>query len=125
VPTKLARPCAVAGCPLLTENKERLCDVHLQQRQQQIDAQRGTSTERGYDTRWAKAKSIYISQHPLCVVCKSLGQIVPATTVDHIIPHHGNYDLMWNENNWQSLCTRHHSIKTAQYDGAFGNKETR
>jgi 5-methylcytosine-specific restriction protein A len=123
MPTKPARPCA--SCGALTNNIIRLCDTHLQQRTQHINATRGTSSERGYDARWQKARHIYLQQHPLCVVCKSLGQLVPATTVDHIRPHRGDYTLMWDESNWQALCTRHHSIKTAQYDGAYGNKETR
>jgi 5-methylcytosine-specific restriction protein A len=48
---------------------------------------------------------------------------VAATTVDHIRPHRGDYDLMWDESNWQSLCTWHHNVKTAKEDGAFGNQK--
>jgi len=37
-----------------------------------------------------------------------------AMIVDHIIPHKGDMDLFWNKANWQSLCERHHNIKSAK-----------
>jgi 5-methylcytosine-specific restriction protein A len=86
-----------------------------------IDARRGTSTERGYDARWQRARTSYLAEHPLCVLCLAEGKVVAATTVDHIVPHRGDYRLLWSDSNWQALCTRHHSIKTATSDGAFGN----
>ena len=49
------------------------------------------------------------------------GLLVPATDVDHIIPHKGNEDLMWDEENLQALCHACHSRKTAAEDGGFGN----
>lgn len=35
-----------------------------------------------------------------------------ATVVDHIIPHRGNEELFWDEDNWQGLCKRCHDRKT-------------
>lgn len=35
-----------------------------------------------------------------------------STVVDHIIPHRGNMDLFWYEENWQPLCKRCHDKKT-------------
>jgi 5-methylcytosine-specific restriction protein A len=87
-----------------------------------IDARRGTSTERGYDARWQRARYMYLNDHPLCVMCLTENRTVAATIVDHIQPHHNDYRLMWSDSNWQALCTRHHSIKTATTDHAFGNK---
>jgi len=44
-----------------------------------------------------------------------------AVVVDHIIPHRGDLALFWDEkNNWQALCHRCHSRKTAREDGGFG-----
>ena len=119
MPFKPARPCAVCGA--LTNNKERYCDAHLKQRQQQTDERRGTPTERGYDSRWQKARLLYLSEHPLCVMCLAHDTVTAGTTVDHVIPHKGNQELFWNESNWQTLCTSCHSKKTATTDGAFGN----
>jgi 5-methylcytosine-specific restriction protein A len=38
----------------------------------------------------------------------------PATVVDHIIPHCGEWDVFIDPDDLQSLCKRHHDIKTAQ-----------
>lgn len=37
----------------------------------------------------------------------------PATVVDHIVPHKGDYELMWAEWNWQPLTKKAHDRKTA------------
>ncbi|WP_324290694.1 AAA family ATPase [Ancylobacter sp. SL191] len=34
---------------------------------------------------------------------------MPATVVDHIIPHRGDSKLFWSRSNWQALCVTHHS----------------
>lgn len=76
------------------------------------DRARGNAAERGYDGRWQKARDAYIADHPLCVECKRLGLTVPATVVDHIIPHRGDDLLFWDERNWQGLCPSMHAVKT-------------
>lgn len=125
MPNKLARPCKYKGCALLTNDAAGYCPAHKSIMQHQSDAQRGTSTQRGYDYRWQQNRLFYLQQHPLCAECERLGLIMQATTVDHIIPHRGDYNLMWSPNNWQALCIQHHNFKTAAQDGAFGNVETR
>lgn len=70
---------------------------------------------RWYKTaRWQKSRELFLRQHPLCVECAKEGRDVPATDVDHIRPHRGNYDLFWNVTNWQPLCGWHHDRKTAR-----------
>lgn len=70
---------------------------------------RGSARERGYTTRWDKARRTYLASHPLCVLCKRDGRITAATVVDHIVPHKGDQQLFWDvEGNWQSLCKPHH-----------------
>lgn len=74
-----------------------------------------TSAQRGYNHRWQKARATYLRAHPLCVMCT---RAVPATVVDHKIPHEGDQALFWDTNNWQSLCKFHHdSTKQAQDKG--------
>jgi 5-methylcytosine-specific restriction enzyme A len=34
--------------------------------------------------------------------------------VDHITPHKGDRQMFWDRSNWQSLCHRCHSRKTAR-----------
>ncbi len=79
--------------------------------QQKCDAQRPTPDERGYGSRWRKARQEYLKLNPLCVRCGA-----PATDVDHIIPHRGNQALFWDVNNWQALCHSCHSRKTQKED---------
>ena len=73
------------------------------------DHTRATSTERGYNNRWRKARATYLRNHPLCKMHLDRGRIIPATVVDHIQPHRGNQKLFWDTANWQSLCAECHS----------------
>jgi 5-methylcytosine-specific restriction protein A len=50
------------------------------------------------------------------------GNAREANVVDHVVPHRGNYDLFWDEGNWQSLCEECHNTKTAAEDGGFGRE---
>ena len=119
MPSKPLRPCVHFGCSEMVSGG--YCDVHQQQNQRAQDQRRGTATERGYNSRWQKERATFLRLNPLCVVCEREGRIEPATVVDHITPHKGNMDLFWNVNNWQSLCKKHHDIKTVAEDGGFGN----
>jgi len=50
----------------------------------------------------------YLIRHPFCNQCK----VKPATELDHIVPHRGNPNLFWAQNNWQGLCIKCHGRKT-------------
>ena len=69
-----------------------------------FDARRATAAERGYDTRWRRAREGFLRDHPACAFCGR-----PANVVDHIQPHRGDQALFWLRTNWQSLCTPCHS----------------
>lgn len=79
-------------------------DKIRQQQRRDHDERRGSARERGYDTRWEKARLSYLMRDPLCVCCKANGHACPATVVDHIVPHKGDRALFWNSDNWQGLC---------------------
>jgi len=118
--------CNHHGCNQLT--KDRYCAVHMAEHEQtqrqykaEHDKTRGTATERGYNSKWRKARITYLSHHPLCAECERQDKLTPADVVDHIIPHKGDSTLFWNTDNWQPLCKRHHDIKTAKEDGGWGN----
>lgn len=80
---------------------------------------------------WRKVKLAFLAKYPeragICqwkdahgVQCRR-----PATDTDHIIPHRGNWQLFLGGvdfSNLQGMCHQHHSIKTAQNDGGFGNQ---
>lgn len=73
------------------------------------------SGERGYGSRWQKARHYFLLKHPLCVYCEKQGRVTAATVVDHIKPHKGDMELFWDSDNWQPLCkTCHDSIKARE-----------
>lgn len=58
-----------------------------------------------YDRRWSKARRIFLMDHPLCECedCEKFNKLKTANVVHHVKAHKGNYDLFWDENNWQAL----------------------
>jgi 5-methylcytosine-specific restriction protein A len=111
MPLSAPRPCGQPGCRALVRGAS-MCPEHARKREQE----RGTSTQRGYDSRWRKARLAYLKRHPLCVLC--LPRPVPAEVVDHIRDHKGDKTLFWDVNNWRSLCTPCHNARTDA--GDFG-----
>lgn len=83
-----------------------------------VERIRGGKEKRWYDSqRWRKSREWFLSRHPLCVMCaKSRGADVIATVVDHVEPHKGDYDLFWDQGNWQSLCATCHSGNKRQQE---------
>ena len=74
--------------------------------------QRGTFRERGYTTAWTKLSVAFRKANPLCAECERQGRITAATCVDHIVPHRGDAQLVFDRDNLQSLCARCHGRKT-------------
>lgn len=110
------RPCAVASCRNLTDNK--YCDAHAA-RENPIRARRNPGWQKMYkNTRYLAARERFLITHPICNVD---GCTLPATDLDHIVPHRGDWGKFLDPNNWQGLCHKHHSIKTSAEDGGFGN----
>ena len=125
MPSKPLRFCGWHGCCELTD--ERFCPVHkIEYERQQaernamFERRRGNSAERGYDSRWRKSRIAFLNKHPLCAECARNGRTVPATVVDHIVPHKGDKKLFWDRTNWQPLCKSCHDRKTAREDGRWG-----
>ena len=61
-----------------------------------------------YGRRWRKLRHLFLSQHPLCKMCTEDGRVGPATEVDHIQKHDGDYTLFYAWDNLQGLCADHH-----------------
>lgn len=108
MPRKPKRPCRYPGCPNLCDSGV-YCSEHAAYSNDHL---RGGANARGYDSRWRKARALFLRRHPLCAECKRQGKLTPATVVDHIIPHRGDVTLFWDESNWQPLCAHHHNEKT-------------
>ena len=113
MPIKPKQYCRYPGCSQLVDQKAGYCDKHKKPTSE-YENSRDSANKRGYSARWQKARLRYLREHPLCVECLSVGVVEPAEVVDHIEPHRGNYDLFWNEDNWQSLCLMHHNKKTGE-----------
>lgn len=118
MPRKMPSPCSRPGCGRVSE--DRFCAAHAKEYRQASDAKRGTSSQRGYGSRWRKAREGFLKSNPLCVRCGAKGLTVAASVVDHIVPHKGDKGLFWQRSNWQALCKQCHDRKTATEDGAFG-----
>jgi 5-methylcytosine-specific restriction protein A len=108
MPYKPKAPCKHTNCAKLTYDS--YCQEHMPQNI------RENSSKRGYNYKWRKLRKLFLQKNPLCHKCKQDGKYVEATVVDHIEPHRGDDKLMWDENNWQSLCKPCHDSKTGKYD---------
>lgn len=61
-----------------------------------------------YRKEWKSLRKQRLNANPLCQNCFKKGKVVPASVVDHINPHKGNWELFTNFDNTQSLCKRCH-----------------
>ena len=114
--SKPLRPCNHAGCGVLTRNG--WCDKHKPREQRKASA--------GYHgwymlPIWTdRLRPAQLLREPYCRECarqyppSDPRHRTPATVVDHIVPHCGEWDVFIDSTNLQSLCKRHHDIKTAQ-----------
>lgn len=64
-----------------------------------------------YGEEWRKYRSIFLNVNKTCYVCDS-----PATVVDHLTPHKGDFKLFWKVDNFAPLCKSHHDTITNLFD---------
>lgn len=113
--------CCRPGCPNIAVRRG-LCEQHAKE----VDAEyrkknpdtRPSAAQRGYDAKWRKLRAAYLRSHPGCEWPDGCDQA--ATDVDHIVSLQAGGRNEWR--NLQALCHSHHSTKTYQYDGGFGNR---
>ena len=79
---------------------------------------------RKYEThsyRWRKIRMAHLRREPLCRHCLERGVTTAGNTVDHID------NDSWNNapDNFQTLCTSCHTIKTNTEDGGLGRAPNR
>ena len=115
--------CAAPGCEAVAVEGQARCASCGAEQKAQRDAARAAAQRTEHaaaarklyaSDRWKNAARRFLKLHPLCVDCAELGAVEPATDVDHIIPHKGDPKLFWDRSNWQALCHRCHSRKTAK-----------
>jgi len=66
-----------------------------------------------HTARWKRESSDHKRLNPLCVKCLEKEIVEPVAITDHIIPKDVCQDP-WDQKNWQSLCKKHHAIKSAR-----------
>ncbi len=77
-----------------------------------------------YNARWRRYRLEFLQENPLCVCADCEGKTTPATVVDHIVDHRGNYELFWNADNHQALAKRCHDRKTGRTVQARNSSNT-
>ncbi|GIW48990.1 MAG: HNH endonuclease [Caloramator sp.] len=118
---KPKRPCSYPGCPELTDG--RYCEKHEKEIEREYNRNNRTYKYLYNTARWKRLRIKFLKEHPLCEECKRNGVVTLAEVVDHIIPHKGNKELFWDEENLQALCKECHDSKTAKEDGRWGRKD--
>lgn len=121
MPKRLKSYCRYPLCPDPIEKEgERFCEFHRsmlrrqRRRDDRLTSHIESTARKGYGARWRKARSQYLHSHPLCVAHLARGQQIPATVVDHIIPHKKDHERFWDRSNWQALCDACHNAKTGE-----------
>ena len=64
--------------------------------------------------RWRRMSKLQLTLHPLCVICESNDQVVPAEIADHIVPHRGDPTLFWTGKLQSLCCSCHNSVKQGE-----------
>jgi 5-methylcytosine-specific restriction protein A len=105
VPSKPRKVCSKPGCNALGSGA--YCDTHAaeaeQRRQRLLSLRRGSSSSRGYDSRWQKLRLYKLARNPLCERCESLGRIERASLVHHIKPINDGGAVL-DMDNLMSVC---------------------
>ena len=111
--------CKHTGCRNLV--KSGYCELHQQdaieeeerKKHRKDGHRRGSSTERGYGTRWRKYSKWFLAQegNQFCKLHLD-GCTIYAECVDHIVPPtSANDPLFWDRNNHQPACIHCNSVK--------------
>lgn len=87
------------------------------QRQQAVaaasDAARGTAAERGYGSRWQRARLSVLAERPLCEDCRDRGLVAEGVDVHHLDGLGPLGPRGYDPDNLRVLCHSCHSRTTA------------
>ena len=71
--------------------------------------------------QWKDLRAWFVKRNPLCVECKVNGIAKPVEIVDHIKEVKDGGSMLC-VTNLQSMCHRHHNIKTANHRERISNE---
>jgi len=75
--------------------------------------ERRKKTKFYHSPQWRATRASHIKKEPFCRECDSEGKSILGNVVDHIVPIEQGGDP-FHESNLQTLCHRHHNIKSAK-----------
>jgi len=107
-PLKPLHHCSKQSCPRLTH--DRFCSKHTKQENEKYEKERGSASERGYNSTWARVRIMKLSNSPLCERCHVKRVIESANLVHHRDRNPRNNE----EDNLESLCDGCHDIEHKQ-----------
>ena len=115
--------CTYVGCRAIVDvndSQSPRCDKHQRTYQAKPPEERQRKYEHHYNEkgqniygtyRWKKLRKAKVTSDPLCEHCMLIDIAKPVEEVDHIIEIEDGGEI-WDIKNLQSLCKRHHIIKT-------------
>ncbi|HLG44752.1 MAG TPA: hypothetical protein VKY24_00810, partial [Reyranella sp.] len=92
------------------------------ERMRERDAQRPSSSERGYDREWRELRASFILDHPTCCV-RGCGR--PTVDVDHVEDIRAHPHRRLDRTNLRPFCHAHHAQRTAREQGFARPRELR
>ena len=120
MPVAAKRPCTIPGCGALTDTGR--CALHPRKPwagARAVVDRLGIRNQTYNSPRWVKARATFLAHRPFCP-CGN-----PSKVLDHIIPHNGDWDRFWDEDNWQAICLPCHKAKTGRESARIMTQSTR
>ena len=117
VPKLPLKHCAYGPCSVKVPVGTSYCPEHSRQKSRE----HRSTQHPGYNQhRWQKYRDEYKAEHPFCIQCKALTQVV-----DHIIPTWVRPDLFYEESNHQPMCFRCNRLKADEDAKRYAGKAQR
>ncbi len=111
MPRRAASNCTRPGCAgVVRDGVCTGCGPRRKATDKAHDQRRGSSTSRGYGSRWRRLRMMFLRAHPLCADCSGAGLTTAATDVHHIIAKRDGGADAWE--NLEALCHSCHSTVT-------------
>lgn len=109
---KPLRPCRHPGCGALVPSG--YCAAHQPPKEGRRSAEAQAWRWMYGTDEWERLRGDQLLREPFCRECARRGIRTPATDVDHIRDHKGDWAVFTDPGNLESLCHSCHSRKTAR-----------